>query len=302
VRRLLGSALIALAGSLSPLHAQAAEHERTLTDAIGVVKGATCLDEQRLEAEVRTWLGRDRVAPNVRVLVRGDAANPSSVEFWISHGRETRSRRFDRLPAGCDDAHAALGLAIALAIDANVLRRFVDLGPESRPIREVTFEIGGGHEVVPGYSLGGMVGVEHSIFDWLSARADVLASFSWNQSVAGTTGAFDALLVAATLRACVGGEPLGDVRVELCTGAGAGAIHSQGEHYTVSHGATGAWVGAASGLRLSFVLGIPWVVDLDMIVPIYAPAFRVDRGSNGSLYREPSPAGVLVDLGPALKF
>jgi hypothetical protein len=115
-----------------------------------LIPGATCLDERRLEAQVRTWLGKAPIPSNVRVVVRGDDQNPQAVEFRIARQGDIRWRRFDPIPARCDEAHAALGLSIALAIDAGALENLADWQFEEPRLRLVAFELLAGRAVTPG--------------------------------------------------------------------------------------------------------------------------------------------------------
>jgi hypothetical protein len=298
----LSVAALWLVGECARAEPPAPPSEWTLAQAIEVSRGATCLDEQRLESQVQTWLGRSRVRSNVRVFVRGDAANPSSVEFRIARDGAVRYRRFDSLPFACDEATAAVGLAIALAIDANALREVVDPLLPRQPVKLFTLELGGGHEVVPGFSFGGAAGFELGFLDWLSARADVVGQYSFDDTIPGSPGRFDATLVFAVLRGCMGGSPTSPLRLALCGGFAAGVVHSDGQGFRVSQSATGEWMSLLGGLRVVLRAGIPWVLDVDMVVPVDAPSYRVDRGASGDLVRHPATAGVLFNVGPGLEF
>ncbi len=283
--------------------------DQSVADALDLSPGATCLEATRLEAEVRTWLGRDRLQSDVHVHVQGDAEDPRAVEFRIVREGKARERRFDGLPAGCEDATAVVGLAIALAIDASVVTNLVapapplasTPGPPAKARRAFAVQLGAGFEVVPGASLGAGLGFEYGLADWLSARVDWMTQFSWNNSIAGASGVFDAVAAAAWPQICTGGNVTDRFRLELCSGAALGLIHVQGRDYTVSRSGTGAWIVASGGIRLLFVAGIPWAVDVDGVFPLHAPAFRAEIGTS-DVYRDPSSAGALLSVGPAFTF
>ena len=302
VRGLLLVAIVAALGGTAPALAAPAiaPPDRAVEDAIEVSRGATCLDGRQLAGHVRTWLGRSRVGANVRVFVRGDATSPTSVEFRIARDGLLRYRRFDALPGSCYEANAAVGLAIALAIDANAMRTFVE--PAKPPPGLLNVGLGAGYEVLPGASLGGAAGLEYGLLDWLGARAELAAQYSWNDSIDHSTGRFDVLLVFASLGACTGGAPLPRLRVGFCGGFAGGVIHSEGHGYTVSRSASGIWLGALAGVRVVLRIGVPWVLDLDMLVPVDAPSFRVERPNVGDLFRYPATAGGLLNLGPGFEF
>ncbi len=276
-----------------------------LSDAIDLDPGATCLEENRLEAEVQTWLGRDRLRPDIHVHVQGDEHDPRAVEFRIARGASTRERRFDGLPAGCDDATAVVGLAIALAIDANALTGFVapTASPTSSDPRGLfTLQATAGFDVLSSGSLGATAGIEYRAVDWLSVRLDLLTQFSWGNTIDTVPGEYDVALGAASAQLCAGGNVAPGARFELCSGPAAGILHAAGHGYTVSRSSTGSWLVGAGGLRLRFVAGIPWALDVDGIFPIHVPAFRAESASGTAAFREPNPAGALLSVGPAFTF
>jgi hypothetical protein len=68
------------------------------------------------------WLERDRIDADIAVRVQGDAAARALVEFEITRDDVRSSpRRMTDLPESCEALHAAVGLAIAVAIDTSVL-------------------------------------------------------------------------------------------------------------------------------------------------------------------------------------
>jgi len=280
--------------------------DQPLALAIDVSPGATCLEEERLQAEVRSWLGHDRLRADLHVHVQGDDTDARAVVFRIVLGGKPRERRFDGLPADCEDATAVVALAMALAIDANVVSAIVApvtdrAGPPARKVLAV--QVSAGLEVVPGASLGLAAGFEYGLgSSWFSARLDLMTQLSWSNSIEGAPGVFDVVAGGPAPQLCAGGGITDSFRFELCSGVVAGLLHAQGRGYTVSHAATGPWIVAAGGVRLLFTAGISWAIDLDGVFPIYAPAFRADVGPAASLYRNPSAAGALLSVGPAFTF
>jgi len=277
--------------------------ERPLSGAIAFTAGATCLEQSRLEAQVQTWLGRDRIPSDVRVDVRGDDRDPRAVGFRISRSGKTHERRFEQLPERCNDATAILGLAIALAIDAGLLAGvFAPPSSKEEPKRLVTIEIGAGFDVVPGPSVGAAAGMEYGLLDWLSGRLDVGSQFSWGNSINGTAGVFDASLVAIVPQVCTGGAVMNRLRVELCSGAAFGVLHAQGRGFATPRSATGLWVGAQGGLRLVLAAGVSWVLDVEGVFPVHVPEFRAESGAGVALYRQIDPTGALLSAGPVFFF
>jgi hypothetical protein len=295
--------VIALGAGLARAQAPARASTIAIEQAIDVDPGATCLDARRLGAHVRTWLGRSRVAADLRVRVQGDPRSARRVEFELVRGASRGRREFDPTPEGCDETHAVVGLAIALAIDAELLAGLVQPEPPSEPwppFALLTFELGGGYDVLPEFSLGARAGVELGLLDWLSARAELFAEHAPGIRIAPSPGTFDATLFAGDLRVCAGGALVRPLRIALCGGPAAGAVHARGRDFASSYAPTGAWFGIISGLRLAWTPGVTLVLDVDMAVPLRAPAFRVDRSQDEDLRREPSTAGLMLRLGVGL--
>ena len=196
-----------------------------------------------------------------------------------------------------------VGLAIALAIDAELLAGLVQ--PESPraswpPFALLTFELGGGYDLLPDVSYGARAGLELGMLDWLSVRAELFVEHAPGIRIAPSPGTFDATLFAGDLRLCAGGALVRPLRIALCGGPAAGAVHARGRDFASSYAPTGAWLGIISGLRFAWTPGVTLVLDLDMAVPLRAPAFRVDRSDDEDLRREPSTAGLLLRFGIGL--
>ncbi|MEX1363205.1 MAG: hypothetical protein AB1Z98_08770 [Nannocystaceae bacterium] len=93
-----------------------------IADALVVEPGATCLEHDRLSEQVVGWLGVDELDPRLTVLVEGDDIEVRSLRFTLlDRGQVLSERVFSPGPSRCDDLHAVVALAIALAVDATVL-------------------------------------------------------------------------------------------------------------------------------------------------------------------------------------
>lgn len=92
--------------------------QRPLSEAISLDPGATCLDRQALLDDLGSWRDHPTIDERLRVEVRGDPDDPRALGFVVElDGRETAVRRFDEAPARCEDLHAVVALAIAIALD-----------------------------------------------------------------------------------------------------------------------------------------------------------------------------------------
>jgi hypothetical protein len=277
--------------------------DRPLGGVIAFDAGATCLEQSRLESQVTTWLGRDHVRSDIHLDVRGDQRDPRALTFSISHSGRTHERKFDLLPENCDDATAVVALAVALAIDASFFTGvFAPLLRPPPPERLVAIELEVGGEVLPGASFGMAVGIEYGLFDWLAARVDAGARFSWGNDIDGTSGVFDTALAVVTPQLCAGGAVSGSVRLEVCSGAGLGVLRAQGRRFAIAYAPAGPWVAAQGGLRLRFKAGLSWVLDVQGVFPVHVPLFSAQNGAGTTQYRLSSPTGALVSAGPAFVF
>lgn len=105
-----------------------------LGEAIVVRRGATCLDHDRLVAQIRSWLDRESIDARLVVEVAGDGADPRRLAFTLRRDDTVIAvRRFEPAPARCGDLHAVVGLAIALAIDATLLESVAGETPTEPP-------------------------------------------------------------------------------------------------------------------------------------------------------------------------
>src|ERR1700745_3220784 len=112
------------AGLLLALRTQSANAEpsqRSLQEAIRLRRGVTCIDENALREQVRSWLDADSVKGDLRVQVDGSDSNERAVSFRIwRDNRLIAERRFAPGPSQCAEMHAVVGLAIALALKVSL--------------------------------------------------------------------------------------------------------------------------------------------------------------------------------------
>jgi hypothetical protein len=291
--------LVASAAAAQGRPAPGPPAQRSLQQVLTLRAGASCLERDRLLAHVKMWLGGDRVDAAVRVRVQGDPADRRKLWFELERGGQSTRRSFDSAPDSCDDTHAVLGLSIAMAIDAERLRDTLAPQPAPPRLRLLSLQPSLAYDVLPDVSLGVLLGGELGLLPWLGLRADALAHYSWDDTISGSTGHFDALLAGGSLQVCTGGRPDPKLRIALCVGMASGALHAWGTDYAPSHAETGLWLGVRSGLRFHLTLGIDWLLDVDVMSAIVSPAFTADRGAT-ELARQPSSTGFMVSLGPAL--
>jgi hypothetical protein len=249
------------------------------------------------------WLGKDLVSRGVVVHVHGDPHHTHALVFDIVNDGVSRHRSFDPSPESCDDAHAVVGLAIALAIDAERTQQLLqDAQPPAERLRHFSLSAASSYDVLPGAALGVQLGSELGLAPWLGVRTELLSHYSWQNTIAGSRGRFDALLLAAAVRVCAGGHPDARLRLALCVGPASGAVHAWGSGYAPSSAATGFWLAIVSGVRIEALLGLRFVLDLDVISAVYAPSFSAQQSRGGELTRRADATGFALSLGPAFAF
>jgi hypothetical protein len=269
--------------------------------ALRVSVASACLDERALEAQVVAWLGRPTVDADLTVVVRVDASAPRRAAFELLQGGRKRQREFEQLPSDCVAARAVLGLAIALAIDADVLAGLQrERAPNALRTR-LGAQLALGIAVVPELSLGLLAGVEQAVLSWLSLRLDLLTQSSRGASIAGTRGVVDTTIVAAAPQLCAGGDLHPRARLALCSGAAVGLARARGR-YDDSRVARSEWLAASAGMRLWFVAGIAWSLDVAAMFPLHGATLQALDSTGRRVSRAPDPVGALVSFGPALSF
>lgn len=276
---------------------------RELSDAVSIQSGTSCLEKSRLVAQVAAWLGTTRVDVDTRVVVHGDASDPRALVFEVLRGDQKRHRTFKPIPERCDDVHAVVGLAVALALDEERLHALLQQSSGAGEGSHVaSVQLSAAQRVLPDSSLGAQLGIEFGWLDWFGARFDIVGQASWNDSIDGSVGQFHVFLLGGSLQACMGHRVSLDFRIALCAGGLVGAAHARGTGYAEPSQATGAFVGIRSGLRIEARIGLRWMLDVEAISAVISPSFEVERRGRESLIRKPDAVGFVVSLGPALRF
>jgi hypothetical protein len=316
VRRSLAASLFVLS-SLASARAYAADPGRPLRELIRVEPGATCLDAAALVDDVQTWLGTDTADPGLSIEVRGSPDQPRVVEFrtWVG-GRVIAHRAFSPAPERCEHLHAALGLAIAMAIRASLFEEIAGAmeearprAPEAPPARIQRWAIGadalGALGVLPGASFGAEVRIERALGPTFRARLGVLGLVALGEAFPRTPGTFDAGLVAPRLDLCAAFAVSSRVWAEGCMGLAGGALYANGHAFPSSTSALVPWIAAANGIDLAVDLAGSWSLDASVSVtlPLSATSLVVrDFSGNVIDQRDLPHVGGFLGIGPVYRF
>jgi hypothetical protein len=283
---------------------------RDLAAAVTIDPGVTCLDSKELVEHVSSWLGTDRVFAPLAIEVHGSPFFARTVWFRIRRGNAILAeRRFEPAPARCDDLHAAVGLAIALALKASVFNSLIGARTHgeayaSRPFRIVA-QAFGGIAVIPGIDFGIGLSLERSLAERFAARLMVLALVGPQGAFHQDQGRFITWLTLGRLDVCSRFVELRSVDVSACVGIAAGALYATGEAFPMSRHALIAYVALANALELDLELSARWSLTLaiDVLVPLRRTSFVVrDQVGRVTDAHDIGAVGGLIAVGPAYRF
>lgn len=310
---LAASALVAEAQSSAP----AVSADQSVADAVTVAPGGTCLEEERLEHRIARWLERERIDGDIRVQVQG---GPNANDFRFTLRRKDASptvREMSEVPGDCGDQHAAVALAIALAIDASLLGPLEEPEPTTvvaptpiQPLpREEPFQprisasLGGGAGVgfVTDKALGAFVALHGELmrnFELrLAGRWTGIFKAAWpelgiNYDVGLTTASLGLCPVVRPLRslsATACGEFLGGLFRTKAFGLRSAAV--QNLPYWA--------VGAGLDFRIHVTARVSVRVSFDLVLPLIARSIVIDDPMGDVAgQRDLLPASVFLGLGP----
>lgn len=326
---MLGEALVlAVAMAGPPVEGGEADVGRSLTEVVEVPSDDVCLGAG-LDEPIAAWLGRERVEGDLRVRVH---ASEGAVGFVLLRAGEVRvERELSPAPSECADRRAALGLAIAMALDAAVLEALAPPAePEPEPVpvpspvpaelppspevepeppvdRTRALRLAGTLEAttvlgaLPRLGSGGELGLELGWWSWLDLRMAGGGAAGLRASLGD--GEVDSALGWGSLSLCPA-RGLARVRVRLCAGVGAGAMWARGRGFDRSQSVTLPWVAVRTGADLDVRVAsrVALRVGGTLLTPVVRGQVSV-RDSADQLVdrREPAPAGAQLGVGVVVR-
>ena len=300
----LGAALILT--SLPEL-ARAEPAAHSLEDAVHVKRGVTCLDEDALREQVRSWLDADAVDGGLRVDVVGSDEDERSVSFrmWQKE-RLIAQRRFDPGPSRCAEMHAVVGLAIALALKVSLRDELLGevLSPADR-----AWSLGAAAtatwNVIPGVAGGALVWVERALPEHFAAHLGIAGLFGGSTGFERVSGEFMTSSVAVDASLCTLPSLGKRVRGRLCTGLEARTLFASGSGFAVSKAAVLNWFSLENSLGVSVPLAQRWslVGAVGLVVPLKRVQIVVVDSSGRTVEsRDSAAAGAALSVGAAYEF
>ncbi len=293
-----------------------------------------CLDAGRIAASAGAWMTDPGVDPRVRIEVQ---AREGADAFRLLVDETPRvERTFAPPPRTCPDRIAALGLGIALAIDASVIDDFVPPAPEPPPpppppapapppiaratpsapepepepeptpaprrLRGALVVDGlAGFGLVGAPAFGGAVSGELEPVPWLAIGLGVLAAGGLRFPLGD--GEASAVWLAGHASLCPQ-RSFGRIRLALCAGVVAGAVAAQGHGFDSNQSVTRPWVGVRAGgdfeVGLSARLGLR--LGGDALSPVVATDFDIRDASGAEIdRRDASRVGALARVGLVIR-
>ena len=247
-----------LAALLVPAAAEGASGDRIRAQ-LQVQAGATCLSAGQLAAQVELWLQGAPVDRGLAIRVTGAVQDPRSARLQVLHdGRTLAHRAFEPGPARCSHFHAALGLAIALAIKASIVE---DLGrplAEDPAKRATGWSLSAGalwtHRTLLRPAAGAALLLRRGLSKHVAVRLGLVGVFASNVPLEQPPGNFDAVLVLARLEACARSSWLGPLRAALCIGVAGGGLHASGAEIDNPRRSLVGWSALTNALELELEL------------------------------------------------
>ena len=280
------------------------------------------------------WLGRSEIDARVSVQVRDEREVGQGVVFVVlREGRPVAERRLRPKSIPCPDLTAAVGIAIALAIDATFLSSLMNVAdleslkapappalpspsrpapkkklskaaePRNDPVGvRASVQALGLVGVLPTPVAGASFGFDVALAPWADLRISGMGTLqrpvrigAGDAHVGLAAGRFDGCFV----------RPVDTVSLVGCGGVAAGRWIAAGSGYDVNQSPSLPWMAAVARVegRLRVGEGTHVVFAVDGYVPLLRPGLDV-RGQDGQVVAstEAPAAGLGLAVGPLIAF
>ncbi len=294
----------------SPPSAQKRTKTHSLAEAISVDPGITCLEKLILIRSVRKWLERNEIDSRIRVEVEGSRNNADKAMFIVYKGDRFPNRSyFDSTADYCGEFHSALGLSIAMAINATVIEPQPKEGllePGYDQSSRFALLLLGSYALLPGVAPG-IEAYFESWYSWLGLRAGVMGFFTLEQSVSDDTdGKYDATLIAGYVDLCSRGTLVNALRFAVCAGVAGGQFRTEGIDDVGSavirtEARTFPWAAPSVGcdLAVEFLDWLELAVSADVFIALWSRAIRITYVDESPAAQQELPhLGITIGIGP----
>jgi len=280
--------LVVLLSASAATVASAQPHDQEIAAAITIEGIDTCLDPASLVSQVAHFLGRDRIADRIHVAVRPSVQADT---FDLVRGDEVIGQRtLEAAGATCEQRRAALGLMIALAIDATLLDELqTPIQAEPVAIAALGIDVGGWLGLFPSAAGAAALRLEVTLTPWLGLEAAAMGALA--PDTAFSVGTVSTSLAAGRLSLCPMIR-LETLRIDGCVGAAAGALFASGHGFSHDLSVALPWVSVLIGasVRHALTRSIALRLGLDLSVSVLSPELSVTSTSG--------EARAAIDLSP----
>ncbi len=286
---------------------------QSVGDAMHVEPGASCLNAERLVSKIVTG-GITDVDARLDVEVVGDAEDPWLVEYVVRRrGEVLGTRRFDGETTDCEQLHASIAAAIAVAVDLNVVlapEPVASLAPRLQAPREPEQPVeepgaaprldarqgsspsqergpwtlravirgGIGLDAPPRVGGVGAVAIEAGWKEYLDLSLGFVGARAGSLDAGSGQAVFS--LLGARVDLC-GGYRVGIVRPRVCAGMLGGGAIATGRSFSEDQTSILPWVAGTAGIdvRVRVAKRVELELGADGLAHILRPAFDfVDEG------------------------
>lgn len=268
VRGWTARGLVVAASLLWGVPARAADASQVLAR-LRVLPGATCLRAEAIAAQTEQWLQGIALADDFVIVVQGSAVDPRRAQLRVERtGRVVAHRSFDPGPARCGHLHAAVGLAVGLAIKASLVEELAQPLPDDPSVRGLGLTAAvsalGLRRVLPGTSAGLQLLAGHGLGRFARVRLGVLGTVQGAVALPRDVGAFDVAVAAVRADACLRGRLATLWHGALCMGAVGGVLRARGARVAESRAASVGYAAVTNGAELELEVARRWSLSLEL--------------------------------------
>ena len=311
---LRAAVLLSIALGFSPVaHAVGAER---LRGQLRVQPGATCLSADELAVQVEQWLDDAPVAADVTIVVDGSATDPRGVRLHVARdGRTVAERVFEPGPTRCDHLHAAVALAIALALKASPIEAgeqpLADepVAPAPEPAAARRWSVAGTalatYRLLPELAPGLELLARYRLNEHIALRMGALGVAAFDVQLAAQAASFDATLAVLRADGCGRRQLAGALHGGVCLGLLGGLLHAAGADVASPRSSTVPVLALAAAAELELSLSLRWSLVLGLSTTILLHQVQVglqDAAGAQSTSRALSNPGFSLGFGPVYTF
>lgn len=279
---------------------------RNLSDVLRVVIKSPCFDAESLADVVDDWIGRDTVDRRITGIQVRASQGVLSFSIEVADQPPT-AREFPELPHDCTEQTKAIGLSIALAIEA-LEADFPAAAPGASDAPSLLVSVTGALStgIPTGLGIGGALNLEWRAVPWLGLRVGASGLTANEQRLRdGMPFVYTPSLIVGGLGACITGELVGWLAVAGCGDAALGAFRTSSGGQFEEESTSQVWshLSASGELRWTLVGALGVLLRAEALLPLRAINIDVRNENREPVASRRFPRVIgAVHLGPTLAF